>query len=137
MMGHGTRRGVTLIEMLMVLTIVGIMLAAALPKFNAMRTNYRVDTAAQQVVGDLRRARSEALKRNRSVKLAKTGTNTYSMQYIGNRTLPTGVSFTAGSDSIRFGSFGPPSTGAASFTVGFSGKTKQVTVSAAGFMAVR
>jgi prepilin-type N-terminal cleavage/methylation domain-containing protein len=128
---------VTLIEMLIVLVILGIMLGVALPKFNQLRTNMRVSTAAQQLLGDLRRARSEALKRNASVGLQKTGSTTYNLQYIGARALPTGVQFTAGSDSVRFGSFGPPSAGAASFTVGFSGVTKQVTVSSAGLLAVR
>lgn len=133
----GRRRGVTLIEMLMVLIILGLMLAAALPRFGQLRTKMRVDAAAQQMIADLRVARSEALKRNRSVGLQKTGTSTYTLQFVGNRALPQGVAFTTGSDSVRFGAFGPPSSGAASFTVGFAGQTKQVTVSASGLLAVR
>lgn len=131
------RSGLTLVELLIVIVIMGIMLAASLPRISQIRTGMRIDGAAQQVLGDLRRARSEALKRNQSVLVRKTGSTTYDVQFVGIRALPTGVEFTAGSDSIRFGAFGPPVSGGASFTLGFGGRTRQVTLSASGLMAVR
>lgn len=131
------KSGVTLIELLIVIVIVGILSTLGIPRINQIRAGLRIDAAAQQLVGSLRRARSEALKRNKSIKLAKTGTTTYSVDSIGAFTLPEGVVFSAGSDSVRFSSYGPPVSGAASFTLSLNGRTKQVTLSAAGLMGVQ
>lgn len=135
--GAQRRLGLTLMELLIVITIIGILVAISVPRINAIRTGMQVDAAAQQLIGDLRRARSVALKYNRSILMQKTGTTTYTVDSVGNRALPGGVVFSAGSDSVRFGSFGPPISGAASFTVSLSGRTKQVVLSAAGLMAVQ
>jgi type IV fimbrial biogenesis protein FimT len=133
---HG-RGGLTLIELLIVITMIGILTTIAVPRVSAIRTRMQVDAAAQQVLGDLRRARSEALKRNTSIRMWKTSASLYSIDSIGSRGLPNSVVFSAGSDSVRFSSFGPPVTGAASFTVSLNGRTKQVVLSAAGLMTVQ
>lgn len=131
------RGGFTLVEMLTVVVMAGIIMSIALPRFIWMRTRYQVDAAAQQITGDLRRARAEALRRNTSVALLKTGTTSYQVQYIGARSLPSGVQFTAGSDSVRFISFGVPATGAASFTVGASNQARLVSITASGLVRVQ
>ena len=131
------RPGLTLMELLIVITIVGILVAIAVPRINTIRTGMQLDAAAQQVIGDLRRARSIALKYNRSILMQKTGTTTYAVDSVGNRVLPDGVVFSAGADSVRFGTFGPPISGAASFTVSLDGRTKQVVLTAAGLMTVQ
>jgi type II secretion system protein H len=53
-------RGFTLIELVIVLLIMGIMLAAAAPKWTQTLQTYRVSNAASRIVADLARAQSAA-----------------------------------------------------------------------------
>jgi prepilin-type N-terminal cleavage/methylation domain-containing protein len=135
-LSHRWRRGLTLIELLIVIVIVGILATLSIPKISEIRKRMAADAAANQVLGDLRRARSEALKRNKSIRMWKTSTTTYSIDSIGSRTLPNDAVFSAGSDSVRFSPFGPPVTGASSFTVSLDGRTKTVVLTAAGLLSI-
>lgn len=65
--------GFTLIEMLVVLVIVAILGAIAVPSFTQMMANSRIGGAANSLQGALLKARSEALKRNCSVTVRRTG----------------------------------------------------------------
>src|SRR5688572_27532735 len=108
--------GFTLIEILLVVTVVGFILAIGLPKLTEMRRGMLLDAAAQQLAGDLRRVQVEAIKRNRSLRLRRTSAVGYAMDSIGFSTLPTDVTFGTGSaDSIRMASFGPPISGGVAF----------------------
>jgi type IV fimbrial biogenesis protein FimT len=60
-------RGFTLIEMLVTLTILGILITVALPSYNAFVRSQRVKIASFDVFSSLVLARSEALTRNSTV----------------------------------------------------------------------
>jgi len=55
------RQGFSLIELMVVVTIATILMAFAMPGFTGLLQSYRRDGALQQIVGDVRRARSEAI----------------------------------------------------------------------------
>jgi type IV fimbrial biogenesis protein FimT len=132
------RRGITLVEVLIVVVVIALMTVFALPSFNRMRGRWRVETVAQQLVGDLHRARVEALKRNDFVDLDVTGTSTYTIRFLGGRTLPDGAAFADDAPAkVRFAAFGPALTGAATYEVQLDGYAKEIHVNAAGFAAIR
>jgi len=68
-------RGFTITELLIVVTIAGILMAAALPAYNDFVRNQRVKTASFDLFSSLVYARSEAVTRNGSVTVTPTGGN--------------------------------------------------------------
>ncbi len=68
------QRGVTLIEVMMVLTIAAILLAAGIPFFREFVARNRLDSAAQDLLTSLQFARSEATRRGGQVTLLLSGT---------------------------------------------------------------
>jgi type IV fimbrial biogenesis protein FimT len=65
-------RGLTLIELLTVLTIVGILLVLALPGMGSWTRDARVRTISEEVANALRIAQAEAVARNRRVAFVRT-----------------------------------------------------------------
>ncbi len=53
--------GFTLIELLIVIAIIGILTAIAIPSFSSFNTNQRLSQAAKQVKNDLRSAQNRAI----------------------------------------------------------------------------
>src|ERR1041385_409197 len=68
-------RGFTLPELLIVVTVMGVMIAIGVPSFAEFIRNQRVKTASFEVFASLVFARSEAITRNTSVTLTPTGGN--------------------------------------------------------------
>lgn len=64
------QRGFTLIELLVTVTVMVVMLGIAVPSFKNFTAGQRVKTTAYDVATALLIARSEAVKRNKSVTIA-------------------------------------------------------------------
>jgi type IV fimbrial biogenesis protein FimT len=62
-------RGLTLVELVAVIAVIGISLAALTPSWSGMVQRNRVTVAANQLLAHLRFARNEAVTRNRFVTL--------------------------------------------------------------------
>jgi type IV fimbrial biogenesis protein FimT len=61
------QRGVTLIEVAIVLVVTAILLSQAAPAFTAWIRNVQIRTATESIQNGMQLARSEAIRRNRSV----------------------------------------------------------------------
>jgi prepilin-type N-terminal cleavage/methylation domain-containing protein len=132
-----SRQGFTLVEAVIVIVVAGLLLGIAVPRFTTMRNNYRLDAGARQLAGELRRAQTEAIKRNKTIVVAKVNDSTFSMTDVGNRFLESGVKFTAPAMTVSLASFGPPVGGGSTFTINYAGRTKTVTVGANGLVSVQ
>ena len=68
-------QGMTLIELMIVISISAILVALAAPNFSPTIRNIRLTTATNDLLASLNLARSEAVKRGRDVVLGKSGAN--------------------------------------------------------------
>ena len=74
------RSGFSVVELTLVALIVGIIAAAAVPRFSDALARYRTDAAAQRVAADLNYARQVAMNHGVTQPVAFTlATNSYSM----------------------------------------------------------
>ena len=67
-------RGFTLVELLITVTILGVLLALGVPEFNNFMGNTRLRSAAESFSTSLQVAKSAAASRNRPVELVLTNT---------------------------------------------------------------
>jgi type IV fimbrial biogenesis protein FimT len=72
------KKGFTLLEMLIIITIIGIIAAMTYPAFNSMVANYRLRNVAFELLTDINKAKIEAIKRNAFVSFNfNTDNNSY------------------------------------------------------------
>lgn len=64
--------GFTLIELIITLVIAGVLLGIGVPSFKSFIQNSRITTQSNDLIGSLTSARSEAIKRNKTVVLCRS-----------------------------------------------------------------
>jgi len=127
-------RGMTLIEIILVMAIVGILAAVLIPKFDfAITSRTSVDGAAYMIASDIRYAQDFAMANRISKSVIFTsGSSVYTFNPASNMDssgrLPSGV--TVGNNfTISFNSLGEPIVGGSgSVTVSGGGQTKTIGV---------
>jgi prepilin-type N-terminal cleavage/methylation domain-containing protein len=80
------QRGFSLVEAMVALSIGAILLAAIMPGFMGLMRTYRRDAAVEQVAGDIRKARSQAIATGWQYRIMGfnqgwSGSSTYKNQY--------------------------------------------------------
>jgi len=99
-----SQKGATLIELIVALTVMGVLIGIGVPSFTNIRDVNRVKAAAEAVYAQLQFARSEAIKQNRDLWVQVTpGDGSTSADWC------LGISNASGCDCITPGSckFGP------------------------------
>lgn len=70
---HASSRGFTLIELMVALTLVGLLLRLGMPSFTTFLRNSEIRSTAESISNGLRAARSEATRRNAPVSFTLAG----------------------------------------------------------------
>ncbi len=64
------QRGVSIVEVLTVITIIGVLAIAVAPEVTAQLRNAQIRNAADSLIAGLQRARTEAIRRNQNVRFS-------------------------------------------------------------------
>jgi type IV fimbrial biogenesis protein FimT len=73
---NSTNYGFTLIELIITLVIASVLLGIGVPNFRLFIQNSRITTQSNELIGAITSARSEAIKRNKTVVLCRSGNPT-------------------------------------------------------------
>ena len=76
--------GFTLVELLIAMAVFAIVVAMAMPSLTSVVNNNRLATQANSLIADVQLARSEAVRRNRTVRLCRTTDGTTCAAAVGD-----------------------------------------------------
>ena len=143
LMNHRGERGITLIELVVVMAIIAIGAVLVAPNIGSWIPNYRLRSATRDVVSTLRTAQMKAISNNTTYQVAFTqGTGTYILQYQTTagfvpdgvaQTLPPGIiisTITFPGNNAQFNTNSTASTGSITLK-NAKGSTKQITLTTA------
>ena len=132
------QRGMTLVEVLVVLSMVGIMAGVALPKASAIQESMALESGAQQLMREMSLAQIRAIKENRTVAFAFESQNEYRIGNDYPRALPGSLRFASSPAPIQFASFGPPISGPVTVAIAStSGRMRYVVLNASGLVTLQ
>lgn len=115
-----TQAGVTVIELLLGLVVLGVILGIGVPSFRTWMANSQIRTAADALMNGLQLARSEAIRRNKRVEFHLADGTNWSVELVNPRTTlqerqgdegSKNATFTVtpgGADRLTFGALGNP-----------------------------
>jgi Tfp pilus assembly protein FimT len=128
----------------MVVVLIGLAAALSIPPISRIRTNFALDEATQQLQSDLRRAQSEAVRRNRQVNVTRVNDSTYRLAVngaggavIGDRRLPAPVKFGTGTaTTLQIRSYGQPIEASTVYVLTLNSRQRSVRMNAMGRVSV-
>jgi prepilin-type N-terminal cleavage/methylation domain-containing protein len=128
--------GLTLMEVMAAIAVLGILIAVAMPNFLSTLPALRLNDAARQVATDLQSARMRAIAQNNSNTVSFTVSTGIYNSTLGNESIDIdqlypGISFSSVSANPVFTSRGTAST-TATITLTNGSATKQVEVTSVG-----
>ncbi len=78
-MGFPSKKGFTLVELMIVITVMALLFAIGAPTFQTYRTQSRLKGATRQVASDLMAARMQAIKENNRFKVSLINNHQYTI----------------------------------------------------------
>jgi prepilin-type N-terminal cleavage/methylation domain-containing protein len=136
------RRGFTLVELALTVTIIGLLTAMGMLRFNRVLQHVRIDRATATVAGDLESAFTLAGRQRRPIRIACTcGARTYTLADRTGGTLRLSRGLTSTDYGVATLTFNPAtvdvfpsgvSTQALTVTISGGGWSRTITMSTAG-----
>ena len=113
---RGFQKGFSVTELMVIVAIVGILGLIAVPNLVTALPGYRLKSSARDLCSNLRKARSLAVKQNRSISIEfNSNDNKYTIDGSDAVVLASGVSFGCGNAAKSATGESPPSDGVSFF----------------------